>query len=273
MARVELLTLMAVHAHPDDEASSTGGILAHYALEGVRTVVVTCTNGDLGDAPGGIKPGEPGHDEASVAAIRRKELEASCSILGVGELETLGYHDSGMAGWSENNSSSAFASLPVDVAAQPLIALMERYRPEVVVTYDANGFYGHPDHIQAHRITVAAADATRIPDKLFYPVFPRSILPRFREALRGPEFDGVEDEPDPDFGVPDEAVDAAVNCKLVVDQKYHALEAHASQTAESFFMKLGRERFQDLFGIEYFVYAAPRLGIIRPEHDLFAGLR
>src|SRR5437762_7034217 len=96
------LTLMAVHAHPDDESSSTGGTLARYASEGLRTVVVTCTNGELGDAPGGIKPGEAGHDEETVAQIRLDELRAACATLGVAHLETLGYRDSGMPGWPQN---------------------------------------------------------------------------------------------------------------------------------------------------------------------------
>ncbi|HVT42285.1 MAG TPA: PIG-L family deacetylase, partial [Acidimicrobiales bacterium] len=88
------LTLMAVHAHPDDEALGTGGILARYADEGVRTVLVTCTNGELGDGPGGVKPGEPGHDENVIVPLRRRELEESCEVLGVSHLELLGYHDS-----------------------------------------------------------------------------------------------------------------------------------------------------------------------------------
>ena len=91
------LTLMAVHAHPDDECSSTGGILAKYAAEGVRTIVVTCTNGELGDGPGGIKPGDTGHDTEAVAATRRGELLKACELLGVTKVELLGYHDSGMA--------------------------------------------------------------------------------------------------------------------------------------------------------------------------------
>ena len=97
-------TLMAVHAHPDYEASGPGGILARYGDLGVRTVLVTCTNGELGDAPGGIKPGEPGHDEAEVVALRRRELEASCAVLGVSHLDLLGYHDSGMEGWAQNHA-------------------------------------------------------------------------------------------------------------------------------------------------------------------------
>ena len=95
------LTLMAVHAHPDDEATGTGGVLARYAAEGIRTVLVTCTDGRCGDGPGGVKPGEPGHDPAAVVAMRRAELEASCAVLGVSHLELLGYADSGMMGWPQ----------------------------------------------------------------------------------------------------------------------------------------------------------------------------
>src|SRR3954468_2616524 len=93
------LTLMAVHAHPDDESSSTGGVLARYSDEGVRTVLVTCTNGECGDGPGHVKPGEDGHDQEAVAKTRLAELDRAAEILGVGHLETLGYHDSGMPDW------------------------------------------------------------------------------------------------------------------------------------------------------------------------------
>ena len=114
------LTLMAVHAHPDDESSSTGGILARYSDEGLQTVVVTCTNGELGDAPGGIKPGEEGHDEAEVARIRLDELERACETLGVAHLEMLGYHDSGMVDWEHKDRPDAFCNVAVDDAAERL---------------------------------------------------------------------------------------------------------------------------------------------------------
>ena len=174
------LTLMAVHAHPDDEATSTGGILARYAGQGIRTVLVTCTNGEMGDAPGGIKPGEPGHDEAAVVALRAEELEESCRILGITHLERLGYRDSGMVGWPSNDAPGAFWHVPVPTAAAPLAGLIERYQPDVVVTYDPNGFYGHPDHIQAHRITLAALDAAGSTARLYYPTIRRSRLAAFR---------------------------------------------------------------------------------------------
>ena len=199
------LTLMAVHAHPDDEAISTGGILARCSAEGVRTVLVTCTNGELGDAPGGIKPGEPGHDESVVVPLRREELEASCEVLGVSNLELLGYHDSGMEGWPQNEAAGSFWQTPVADAAGRLAALMRVYEPDVVVTYDENGFYGHPDHIQANRVTHAAIEAWGAPTKLYYTAMARSRLHGFHDIMAeaGMELpDEVQENPD--FGTPDE---------------------------------------------------------------------
>ena len=146
-------------------------------------MLVTCTNGELGDAPGGIKPGEPGHDESVVVPLRRKELEASCEVLGISHLELLGYHDSGMEGWPQNDEPGSFWRTPVPEAASRLAALLREYEPQVVVTYDENGFYGHPDHIQANRITHAAMAECGIPDKLYYTAIPRSMIRGFAETL------------------------------------------------------------------------------------------
>src|SRR5664279_1545825 len=154
------LTLMAVHAHPDDEATGTGGILARCAAEGIQTVLDTCTDGACGDGTGGLKPGEGGHDPAEVVTMRQRELEASCAVLNVTHLELLGYADSGMMGWPSNAAPGSFWTTPVDDAAARLGELIQRYQPDVVVTYDENGFYGHPDHIQAHRVTMAAVACT-----------------------------------------------------------------------------------------------------------------
>jgi LmbE family N-acetylglucosaminyl deacetylase len=270
----EPLTIMAVHAHPDDEGSTTGGILARYSDEGVRTVLVTCTNGELGDAPGGAKPGEPGHDEAEVVGLRRKELEESCRVLGVEHLELLGYHDSGMMGWPQNEAPNAFWNTPVEEAASRLGELMARYRPQVVVTYDEHGFYGHPDHIQANRITMAAAEATGIPKRVYYTAIPRSALADFVETVRaaGVEFPEPVDE-DPEFGTPDELITSTIDCATVTDRKFDSLAAHASQSDNIFFLNLGRDVFGSLFGEEYFVRAWDRTGTPVPEDDLFAGLR
>jgi len=266
---------MAVHAHPDDEATSTGGVLARYSAEGVRTVLVTCTDGACGDGPGGAKPGEEGHHPAQVVEIRRRELEASCEVLGVRHLELLGYPDSGMMGWPQNDAPGSFWSTPVAEPAARLAALMEQYRPQVVVTYDANGFYGHPDHIQAHRVTMAAAEATGIPAKVYYTTVRRSGRQHFAQRLRdaGLELPWGDDGPPSDWGAPDEEIDACLEVSDFADQKYEALAAHASQSENIFFLRMGREIFAELMGSELFVRAVDSTSAPVPEDDLFAGLR
>ncbi|MFG3121228.1 PIG-L family deacetylase [Streptomyces sp. NPDC048201] len=272
------LTLMAVHAHPDDEATGTGGVLARYAAEGIRTVLVTCTDGRCGDGPGGVKPGEPGHDPAAVALMRRHELEASCEVLGVSDLETLDYADSGMTGWPSNDAPGSFWRTPVEEGAARLAELMREYQPDVVVTYDENGFYGHPDHIQAHRITMAALELTDLTPKVYWTTAPRSMMARFGELMR--EFQGDMPEPDPaeaaalaEIGLPDDEITTWVDTTPFSDQKYDALAAHASQGENIFFLKMGKERFGELMGMETFVRVRDTTGAPAPETDLFAGLR
>ncbi|GAA2143639.1 PIG-L family deacetylase [Kitasatospora kazusensis] len=272
------LTLMAVHAHPDDEATGTGGVLGRYAAEGVRTVLVTCTDGGCGDGPGGTKPGDPGHDPAAVAELRRAELEASCEILKISHLELLGYADSGMMGWPANDKPGSFWTTPVQDAAARLGELMLHYRPDVVVTYDENGFYGHPDHIQANRITMAALELTGLTPKVYWTTAPRSMMQKFGEVMR--EFGADWDEPGPseaeelsEIGLPDEEITTWVDTTEFGSQKFDALAAHASQTENIFFLQMGKERFTELMGMETFVRVRDTTGAALPENDLFAGLR
>jgi len=185
------LTLMAVHAHPDDEAISTPGVLARYSLEGVRTVLVTCTDGALGFGPGRSNPGEPAHDPVSLAVLRSAELESSCAHLGVRHLEVLGYHDSGMAGWESNRDPAAFCNAPIDEVADRLASLIERYRPHVLVTYDADGGYGHPDHIRTHRVTMAALERTEVVSKV-YLIARTEEFRRRMQAARGALTSGAD---------------------------------------------------------------------------------
>jgi LmbE family N-acetylglucosaminyl deacetylase len=262
------LTLLLVHAHPDDEASTTGGILAKYAAEGIRTVLVTCTNGELGDHPE-AKPGDEAHSTEEVVELRLRELRASCEVLGVDHLELLGFHDSGMMGWEANDAPGSFWSMPVDEAAKPLVAILEKYQPQVVVTYDDFGFYGHPDHIQAHRITVAALDAVGSDAKLYFPTFRRSDMPAFVAAMAEAGLE-VPELPD-DFGAPDEAIGATVDCVAYAERKRAALEAHASQRENIPFLDFPISVFEAAFGTEHFVRARPETGTT--ETDLFAGLR
>jgi LmbE family N-acetylglucosaminyl deacetylase len=268
------LTLMAVHAHPDDEALGTGGILARYSDEGVRTVLVTCTNGELGDGPGGVKPEDPAHDEGAVVPIRLQELKASCEVLGVTHLELLGYHDSGMEGWPQNDAAGSFWQTPVEVAGHRLADLMRTYRPQVVVTYDQNGFYGHPDHIQANRVTHAAIDECGTPGKLYYTAVARSTLRGFGEMLAEAGVDSpIDVDANPDFGTPDELITTTVDCSAVVGRKFASLAAHGSQSDNIFFLQMGEDKFSAVMGNESFVRALDTTHAPVPEVDLFAGIR
>jgi len=234
---------------------------------------VTCTNGELGDAPGGIKPGEPEFSEDLVVATRLAELEESCRILKVAHLERLGFRDSGMVGWDSNHAPGAFASLPVEQAASPLITLIEEYRPHVLVTYDERGIYGHPDHIQAHRITLFAARATGIADKLYFPAISRSAARRLAAAMAASGMQLPEAIDGQEFGVPDELVTTDIDCTAHVGQKRAALQAHRSQTESTFFMTLPAARFDEVFAHETFIRHFDRTGARVPETDLFAGIR
>jgi LmbE family N-acetylglucosaminyl deacetylase len=269
------LTLMAVHAHPDDEATGTGGLLARCAAEGITTVLVTCTDGRCGDAPGGVKPGEPGHDPAAVVAMRQAELEASCRILDVTHLELLGYADSGMMGWATNDEPGSFWTTPIDDAAGRLGELIRQYRPDVVVTYDEFGFYGHPDHIQAHRVTMAAVAQTDIAAKVYWTTASRSSIQQLIEVMTelGGDWDDEPGDGEPEMGLPDEQIQTRVDVHAFGVQKYDALAAHASQSENILFLKMGQERFTEIMGVEDFVRVHDTTGAALPEDDLFAGLR
>jgi LmbE family N-acetylglucosaminyl deacetylase len=269
------LTLMAVHAHPDDECLSTGGILARYTDEGIRTVLVTCTNGEQGDGPGGVKPGDPAHDDAAVAELRLAELRESVQHLGIDHLELLGYRDSGMEGWDTNAHPNAFANVPVDTAAAKLAELIRRYQPQVIVTYDETGGsgYNHPDHVQAHRITVAATESTGIPDKLYYTAIPRAAIKRMFELMRDSGIDMGGFEPSDDFGTPDELVTTVVDVAPYVERKLKALRSHESQGENIFFLRMPEQTQQQAFSAEAFMRISSRVEAPDHEDDLFAGLR
>jgi LmbE family N-acetylglucosaminyl deacetylase len=274
----ETLTMMAVHAHPDDEASSTGGVLATYSAQGIRTVVVTCTNGEFGDALGGVKPGEDGHDEQEVARQRLAELRESCAILGVTDLELLGYHDSGMPDWDYKDRPNAFCNIPrADVAAR-ISGLIERYRPQVLITYDDQGAYQHPDHVHASLCAQAAFADTGIPAKLYLSAMRGSDWQKVWDALRElgaevPDFDTVDPEIRRRGAASEQRITTTVDIRPVLGRKRDALFAHGSQISESWFSKLPQDIAEATFGREHFIRTRDSTGAPLPEDDLFAGLR
>ena len=271
------LTLMAVHAHPDDEAIATGGVLARAAAEGIRTVVVTCTNGEYGDGPGGVKPGQEGHDPEAVAAVRKGELEAACRVLGVDHLEMLGYHDSGMVEWDFKGNDGVFARVPLAEATQRLGALFAHYRPDVVVTYEEESAYDHPDHVQTARVTLATARATGIPRKLYLTALSLRNWEKLAALMRERGIENPFSDPDPTWVERLQASEAkittAVDVQAYAQAKRSAVQAHASQMDESFFNKLPPDLFGLAFGTETFIRASDTTGTPVPEDDLFAGLR
>jgi LmbE family N-acetylglucosaminyl deacetylase len=271
------LTLMAVHAHPDDEASSTGGVLAKYSAEGVRTVVVTCTNGEFGDGPSGLKPGEEGHDKDGVALTRLAELRESCKFLGVTDLELLGYHDSGMPEWEYRNRPDAFCNVPLDDVAARIGALIEKYQPQVVITYDPDGAYQHPDHVHAARSAIAAVERTPMPAKLYFTAMRRSAWRQIFEALREageeiPEWDMTEEE-QRKLAEAEARITTEIDIRPVLERKRDALLAHGSQITDSWFSKIPPQVVERAFGVESFTRVRGDSPQPVPETDLFAGLR
>jgi mycothiol S-conjugate amidase len=279
--------LMAVHAHPDDECISTGGILARYGAQGVRTVLVTCTDGAVGEIsdPALATP-------ENLAQVRSGELDESVRILGIHRLVKLGYRDSGMQGTPDNDNPASFQQANFDEAVEKVVRVMREEHPDVVVTYDENGGYGHPDHIRAHQVAVAAFaaadDASRFPDagapwtpsKLYYAVIPRSGFKRLAELLRETgieppfrELSEAGEDAGPAFGVTDDRVTATVDVADYIDAKRSALAAHRTQMGqEQFFMRLPAGIFKEIFGRETFQLVDSPTPVRPAEDDLFAGL-
>lgn len=253
---------MCVHAHPDDEAISTGGVLARAAARGARTAVVTCTGGEMGEIVGeGMDPDEV---RPRLGEVRRDELETALAILGAGPPRLLGYRDSGMAGTAGNGDGRSFWRADFDEAVGRLVAEIRAFRPDVLVTYDAFGLYGHPDHVQAHRVALVAAEACAVaalhPEagpswriaKLYLATVPRSFARMVhaeltRRGLPSPFAQGP-------FGSPDELVTTTVDVRPFVREKMAALRAHRSQIGpSSFFLNMAEDMAELAFGTEWFI--------------------
>jgi N-acetyl-1-D-myo-inositol-2-amino-2-deoxy-alpha-D-glucopyranoside deacetylase len=282
------LTLLCVHPHPDDEAIACGGVLARAVATGVRAVVVTCTGGEEGDNLAGIDLGD-----IDMATHRRRELADALAALGVVHHHWLGYRDSGMVDTPGNGHPDSFHMAEVDEAAVRLAAIIREERPQVVVSDDEHGSYGHPDHVKANRVTIRAVELAADPDA---PVAgaPWRVAKRYVHTLgRGrllaahnhllaaglnspfgdEAIDAAEDLP---FGTDDEQVTTEVDVSAWMEQKRAALAAYRSQIGpDSFFLNTPQDMAGAFFGIEQFTLEAGVAGAPvggGPEDDLFAGL-
>jgi N-acetyl-1-D-myo-inositol-2-amino-2-deoxy-alpha-D-glucopyranoside deacetylase len=278
--------LLLVHAHPDDEVIGTGATMARYVDEGAHVTLVTCTLGEEGEihvpALAQLEAGQADQ----LGGYRIVELQRACAALGVTDHRFLGgaghYRDSGMMGLETNKHQRAFWQAGVDEAAAHLVEVMREVRPQVMITYDPNGFYGHPDHIQAHRVAMRAAELAGDagPEKIYWSAMPVSVLRQgmeaFRQSVNNPfaDLENVEDLP---FGHPDDEIAARVDGTDYYDRKVAAMRAHATQIpGNSWLYGIAGDFGGEFMGVEYFVLAKGQRGEVSGPHkwesDLFSNV-
>jgi N-acetyl-1-D-myo-inositol-2-amino-2-deoxy-alpha-D-glucopyranoside deacetylase len=295
--------LLLVHAHPDDESIATGATMAKYVAEGRGVTLVTCTGGEMGE----ILVPELEHLAADrddgLGEHRRGELEEAMKLLGVTDHRYLGgfgrYRDSGMK-WHEDGHAipaddiheNAFWHADLTEAATLLAEVIREVRPQVLVTYDQFGMYGHPDHIQAHRVAMYGAQLAGVPSyrhdlgeawqvaKIYWTAMPESRMRERVRALREAgdltSFGGIDPDGPLPMATPDADVAAAVHADDYLDRKLDALRSHRTQiSVDGPFFALSNNVLNRAWGVEFFRIAQGRLGETGPdglESDLFAGL-
>jgi N-acetyl-1-D-myo-inositol-2-amino-2-deoxy-alpha-D-glucopyranoside deacetylase len=288
--------VLFVHAHPDDESIETGATMAKYAAEGAQVTLVTCTLGEMGE----VIPPELAHltwdAGGGLGRYRIGELAAACAALGVTDHRFLGgpgrWRDSGMMGTPANDEPGCFWRADVDEAARDLLAIITEVRPQVLVSYDARGFYGHPDHIQAHRVSRRAFElADGLVSKFYATAIPKSVLAEAMALLAGDDrggqvggvdFSRVQSLDELPFGTDDDGVSTQIEATDYLDAKVAAMRAHVTQIAvDSPFFALSDLVGRKALGVEYFALLAgpgPASGsgagdgASSREADLFAGI-
>jgi LmbE family N-acetylglucosaminyl deacetylase len=263
-------TLVTFHAHPDDECIACGGVMRMAFEQGHRVVLVVATKGELGEIPEGLLA-----DGEQLWERRVKETHASADILGAARVEFLGYRDSGMMGEPTNDEPGTFWTASVEEAAQRLADILVDEQADVLTVYDDHGGYGHPDHIQVHRVGLRAAEIAGTP-RVFQSTMNRDNAVRvFQDIASRAEELGLDMPGDPDsdveIGVPEAELTGAVDVTSYLDFKKAAMRAHASQISEqSFFLGVPDDVFKAIWGTEWFIRAGQGPGIT--ETDLMTGL-
>ena len=261
-----MATLVTFHAHPDDESIATGGVMAKSSDEGHRVVLVVATRGEHGEvAEGFLDPGE------ALGERREKETQACADILGVARLEFLGYVDSGMIGTPENDLPDCFWQADVEEAAARLAAILVEEKADILTIYDEDGVYGHPDHIQVHRVGARAAELASTPRVYMNTINKDHLQALLAEAAAsGDDTSGLDPE-DFNIGVPAQRITTTVDVRPWLARKRAAMAAHASQISEtSFFLTMPAASFEAGFGQEWFIRYDADPGLV--ETDLFDGI-
>ncbi len=245
-----MVTAVFFHAHPDDEAIATGGTMARMAAAGHRVVLVTAPRGELGVVPDGyLAPGE------TLAEGGAHELAGACAVLGVARHEFLGYGDSGMEGEDTNDDPDCFWRADVEEAAERLAVVLRTEGAEVLTAYDEHGNYGHPDHIQVHRVGLRAAALAGVP-RVFMATVNRTYLLSLLASEENAALLGAGDESPPidNLGVGEERITTAVDVSGYLDHKRRAMEAHGSQISEtSFFLSMPPAACAAAGGTEWYI--------------------
>ena len=273
-----------VHAHPDDETINNGATMAQMVEDGVAVTLITCTRGEEGEVLVPELAHLASNAEDKLGIHRITELANAMKELGVKDHRFLGnYRDSGMMGTLQNEHPNCFWRADVEEAAKNLAAIIDEVKPQVMVTYDENGGYGHPDHIQTHRVAMRASEiATWKVSKIYWNIMPKSVVQKGMDAMKaqGSDFFGAENVDDLPFVKDDSFVSAVIHAPNQVDKKIAAMKAHATQISlDGPFFALSNNLGVQVFGDEYYTLVkGEKSGTYHPvstdnlEQDLFAGI-
>ena len=280
--------LLLVHAHPDDETINNGVTMAKYAASGAQVTLVTCTRGEEGEVLVTELANLASDKDDKLGEHREVELKDAMAQLGINDFRFLGapnkkWRDSGMMGTPQNERGNVFWQADLDEASHELVKIILEIQPQVLITYDEFGGYGHPDHIKAHRVAMRAAELAAEQgwqvSKIYWNTIPRSVIQMGIEKMKevGSDFFGAQSIDDLPFAKPDELATTVVNAPEYVPQKLAAMKAHATQISEGGpFFALSNNLGLSVWGDEYYTLvkgekAAPFDSNGR-ELDIFAGV-
>ena len=281
--------LLLVHAHPDDETINNGVTMAKYAADGIDVTLVTCTRGEEGEVLVDSLINLASTKDDKLGEHREVELKDAMNELGIKDFRFLGspskkWRDSGMMGMPQNDRKDVFWQADLDEAANELVKIILETKPQVLITYDEFGGYGHPDHIKAHQVAMRAAEIASQQgwqvSKIYWNTMPRSVIQMGIDKMKevGSEFFGAENADDLPFVKPDELVTSVVKAPEYVPQKLAAMKAHATQiSVDGPFFALSNNLGLSVWGDEYYTLVKGETSGPFDENgrelDLFAGVK